>query len=350
LIEKEKPADMAIKQIDQSTSLDQANSVNIDCRLLLSLYFIIPVALVVVALDQLFLGQAMLTGMFSMDPSRWAFWTLIFNLPHIVASWVTFADKAYIRHYRSEFTVALPIVVLLTIVLHVFIGGAVAFLVSAIYTMYHVLSQQFGITIMMLGIKPNNVYRWWRWLSIIGTLFIYLVIYGGSDVETANVLDVLAPQLSIAAASLFLGASVFFAYQLDKQSELKLGKYYLWSNVAMVFSCLIVARLGYIAFVIMIPRILHDITAFIVYITHDDNRNRKKTVNYVYKLTSFSKLPYWLLCPATAILMAYALTTVHNIYVSTFIFAITYFHYYFEGFIWKGSSLHRQQAHFSRGG
>lgn len=133
-----------------------------------------------------------------------------------------------------------------------------------------------------------------------------------------------------------------------KAAKNRLGIWYLWSNVAMVFACFIAVWFNYYAFVIVIPRVIHDITAFIVYATHDNNRNKDKPVNIFYRLTAFTRLPPWILCPIIAIAIAYPMVHFKSQILTFIVFTLIYFHYYFENIIWRGNSLHRQQVSFIR--
>lgn len=150
----------------------------INCRYLLALYLVIPVILSVIAADMLVFDQYLLKNFVPSYPAQWAFWTVIFNIPHIVASWVTFAEKEYLHHYRKLFSRMLPLFIIMIYLLHHVAGDEAAFIVFAAFTMHHVLSQQFGLTLMMLGVRPDKTFQSWRWLSIIGSVFIYSLVYG----------------------------------------------------------------------------------------------------------------------------------------------------------------------------
>ncbi len=326
------------------TTSTQAIVVN--CRYLLYLYAVIPFIFIVVSVDFLFLENYLLTSFVPDDPRRWAVWTIVFNIPHIVASWVTFAERQYLVHYRPLFLKTLPIFIVLVYLVHFQFGGEIAFAVFAFYTMYHVLSQQFGLSLMMMRVRPSLDFHLWRIFSVLGTLCVYSVVYGKHLFSIYRIHGIELYDYAMFFGLLFLCLSVPYAFRLSKKSQNQLGSWYLWSNVLMVFSCYLVLYLGYYAFVIVIPRVVHDITAFIVYITHDSNRNREKQVNYFYRLTAFTRLPIWLLCPLIAMALAYPLVHSSNDIVAFITLVLIYFHYYFEHRIWKGGTIHRQQVSF----
>ena len=67
-------------------------------RLLLGLYAIIPIALAVVLLDVLILGDR-LQEMLPSRPEKIRAFTVFFMFPHIIASLLLYADARYLRRY-----------------------------------------------------------------------------------------------------------------------------------------------------------------------------------------------------------------------------------------------------------
>jgi hypothetical protein len=123
----------------------------------------------------------------------------------------------------------------------------------------------------------------------------------------------------------------------------------MWSNVALLLSALLINHIGYTLFVILIPRVIHDLTAYTVYITHDRNRNRQGRINPLYRLTGGGRLSPLLLLPALSIAIAFVLSS-HQHYpvISIAILTVSFLHYYFEGFIWRGPNPHRNYVNFIR--
>jgi hypothetical protein len=142
---------------------------------------------------------------------------------------------------------------------------------------------------------------------------------------------------------------VFLGVYVHRQSRTRIGRWYMWANVAMLGSIFWVNELGYTLFVIFIPRIIHDITAFSVYITHDTNRNRGEPRNAVYRVARFTRLPPLVLLPLLSIGIAYVLTINERYALAAIVIStITFLHYYFEGFIWRGPNPHRQHCSFRK--
>ncbi|QJD59362.1 hypothetical protein HG264_10820 [Pseudomonas sp. gcc21] len=325
----------------------------LDCRWLLALYAVVPVSLALVLIDSLVLDGRLLRQHIPVDPMQWPFWTVIFGLPHIVASLLTMADSEYISHYRRSLLLPFMGFAGLTS-LAIFgpqpLGEQSMFIFLAFYTIYHVLAQQLGLTLMMMGVPPSGVFKTWKWLSILCGFVIYVTVYSASLLGYELFAGVSAFEFLMAIAGLMCAAVIVLAFRLTRTSRNRIGVWYLWSNVAMLTSVLLIHEIGYTLFVILIPRVIHDITAFMIYITHDTNRNRAAPVNLVYRLTHFSKLPPIIVLPAASIAIAYVLTSLQDDYRLAVVFAltITLVHYYFEGFIWRGGNPHRQHIEFRR--
>ena len=172
-------------------------------------------------------------------------------------------------------------------------------------------------------------------------------------------------------------------FALTRQSQRKLGTYYIYSNLLMLIAAYIFLIMGYGFFVIATPRFIHDFTAFIIYSAHDQNRNREIKHNYVYRFLSFLLIPPLVLCPVLAIVLANSIecgafftdmligfgadftftecVMKHgwtqreslvdiplSMQVGTqILFVCGLFHYYIESFVWKRDSIHRHAVKFT---
>jgi hypothetical protein len=131
-------------------------------------------------------------------------------------------------------------------------------------------------------------------------------------------------------------------YRIAKDSKSPKGTLYLYANLAMLVAVYAFWELGYAVFVIMIPRFVHDITAFYIYAVHDHNRNLQTRHNYIYR--SFAFASPLILCPVLAIAMSAVLES--YVWFVAPLLIITLLHYYTESFIWRGDSPHRRQVAF----
>jgi hypothetical protein len=318
-------------------------------NLLTALYCIIPVCAAIVAIDLLLLDHALQRYLPS-RPEEWLFWTVVFNTPHILASFFSFADKEYYRFYKPRVLKALiafsTVVVLCTMVAPAMLPGALARVLMIVfsgyviaYTMYHVLSQQLGVAISMMKIRPGKLYGPLRWCATLAGTFMYALAVVDDELYFAG--------LRFGAVFEFLAGacvamSCVLGYRLAKDSQNRKGTLYLYSNLVMLVAVYGFWDLGYGVFVIVVPRFVHDITAFYIYAVHDHNRNLETRHNYIYR--SFAFLSPLIVCPALAIVLS-AVLGQHVWFVAPLLI-VTLLHYYTEGFIWRGDTLHRRQVAF----
>lgn len=360
--------------------------------LLLSLYGIIPACFLIVLLDYLFLGNQLRDQYLPTNPASLVIWAVIFNFPHITSSLITLADDEYIPFYKQRFLKALIIIVVAVLAINFLIpllfsrqvaaGTSVLFfLFFATYTMYHVLSQQFGIGMMMMKARPGtSAYERWRWFATIAATCMYAMVFVRFNLEAVVINGISAYQVMLAIAAVFVALAVIQGFYLTRESQRELGSWYVYSNLLMLLSTYALLLLGYDIFVIAIPRFVHDLTAFIIYSVHDQNRNREVKHNYVYRYLSFLKIPPLILCPLLAILVAnsvecgsylvdawmgfgsasecvlqrfYTPATPANALPQSMqlwlqiMFICGFFHYYIESFVWKREAIHRHSVSFS---
>lgn len=325
---------------------------SIDCRLLLGLYLVVPAAVGLALIDLAALDGLLGLQYLPREPAHWPFWTVIFGLPHIIASMVTMADREYLTHYQGR--LLWPLVAFTGITLAGLlgpqpIGRQLLFVFIAFYTIYHVLSQQLGLTLVMMGMPPSRAFKAWKWLSIFAGFALYTIVYGRGPLGNFSIAGVTLYEALTYGAAMLCAALIVAAIRVSGQARYAIGIWYLWGNVALILSAFLVLELGYTVFVILMPRVIHDLTAFSVYITHDSNRNRDRPRNLLYRVTRFTGLPPAVMLPVLSLGIAYAMTANrHLLAVNVAIIAISFLHYYMEGFIWRGPSPHRAQIAFRR--
>ncbi len=359
--------------IAQADTLPETRKIKVSSPLLFALYGIIPLCFVVLLLDVFVFDQQLKATFLPVEPAQWAFWAIIFNFPHIVSSLITLVDKEYWQFYQARMGKALIVITLfvvtITYLIPLIFSGFVSSIISglffaffAAYTMYHVLSQQFGIGMMMMRVTQSSLYQAWRATSTVAATSLYLCVFAKGPLSTIMILDVPVNAILQSIIGVSLLAATFFGLSLVKKSQRKLGTGYVVSNILMLYSTWLFLFLDYTIFVIMIPRFVHDITAFIIYATHDQNRNAVEAPNYIYRWMRFVPLSPLLLCPLLAIGLANGIqgstAFVDQFFIvsgfpsvlqiSTQIVLIaSLFHYYIESFVWKRDSLHRHHVGFS---
>jgi hypothetical protein len=318
---------------------------HVNNAVLLMLYLVIPATILVVVADLLFFGGSIKSALPD-RPDLWAFWTVIFNLPHIIASIITFADKEYATYYKKQLIIGSALCLFLAAGIPFIFGNMAAFVVMASYTMYHVMMQQYGIGLMMLWLKPDSGYHYWRISSIIGASLLFLLVYSREHIPS----DIITFIKAIITVSIVF--SWWFTFGLygkakEKDSAQGIAFWYFVGNSCMMTVCYLFFLSGYHAFVIVIPRVIHDITAYIIYTVHDHNRNRDKPNNIIYAPFIAAGIPALLLCAPISIGIGYVLMRYHSQgFITTLVFFLIFFHYYIEGHVWRKGTPHRRHVGF----
>ncbi|GAA6135171.1 hypothetical protein NBRC116188_19610 [Oceaniserpentilla sp. 4NH20-0058] len=324
---------------------------------LFALYLVVPVCVLFVLIDH-FLLNGMMQQALPRHPVEWAFWAIFFNFPHIVSSFITLADKEYLGVYKKNITYSLLAITafmgLIFFTMSLF-PGRVAFRIEtlflifiAIYTMYHVMSQQYGLSLMMMQRPANLNYQFWRWSSVLVATILYIHVFMKGYIYKMTVFTLPLADVLLYIAALLMIVSTIAGMKIGLSSNTKLGRYYVFGNIAMVIACYFCLEMGYSVFVILMPRVIHDITAFMIYSGHDQNRNANGYKNFIYGSLSFLKIPPRFLNPILAIVIA-ALVDYFAGYrtMGMIIIFCGLFHYYMEGIMWKGNSIHRKSLKFS---
>ena len=305
---------------------------------------------------------------YSLDhPLKVVWWIAVLSTPHIIASLVTFADREYIVHYRRPLTKAVIIGCILGIGLPLgagylllppdlpetfanimSFGGSVSLVAAAAYTTYHNLQQQYGISLMLMREKPLFIYHLWKWITIIPAGLIFI---GMNFLHLGESYDIWPRCMAVAAVNLFIAAFIaayiIYAY-MKKPGYSRMGLAYFCANGAMIASCFFLAMNGYILFAMLTPRLVHDLTAYWIYMVHDDNRNTDRMRNPFY--AGFKKIGIRpaIVCIPLSFLLGFVLLRISQsaFIVGFFVVMLNYIHYYIEGIIWKRGTPHRQHVPF----
>lgn len=311
-------------------------------RLLLLVYGILPVLLLLVVLDQSIWG-GLLKEELKITVTNAPLYILFFELPHIIASFVSYADRDYVNFYRHKLFVRLPILVVFVVAM-IYVNFAIVFSIYVFYTMYHVLKQQTGVASMLL--RRNDIFhKLWTYTAIAATSLSFFYVYS-SAIEVGSLS--FWPDLTLITAFtlLFVVVSMIYANYLSKKG---MGWWYFLATSAMVLVGYLCIYFGYLFFAIFAFRFAHDVTAFIFYAVHDSNRNYDNAKNFIYRFIKPFHLPLIFITPAVGIFIAYILQSQNLVVVHGISLAMVlgFVHYYIEGFAWKRNSLHREQLRFT---
>ena len=310
---------------------------HISFRLLLSIYAIIPIAVVVMLADTYAWSGGLRTWL-PHYPETLLWYTLLFNLPHILASFFSFADKEYLHFYKSKLAWGTPIIALAALLLpHINLNLTV--LIIVLYTMYHNISQQTGVSTIVMRARPL-LYQYWRWTTILLALTLYFLVY--PSIINKYLFPYRFPLLLILFA-----ISIILTFFLVKKSKTHIGTLYTWSTNAIGGTCMLAYFLGYPIFTITILRFVHDLTAFVFYIVHDQNRNREVMHNVLYRNLFLSPRYFVIAIPLLGIILTYIVQGGGVATIVQVFFFLAVMHYYLDGFMWKNNSPHRQHLAFS---
>jgi len=310
---------------------------------LLAVYLIIPVSMLLVFADMFFFEQQYRQRCGDLLLNQPGWWPLLFGLPHIVAGSLTMLDKAYLSYYRTKLSTALLAYGLLSFAAAA--GPAwLAALVTAVlgfYTIYHLLAQQTGLTMTLMGHVGRGA-KSWKYLVLACGLLLYLVIYLQLNYSQISIASYNPVAFGVSGFVVLLFASVCLTVRLQRDTANAIARCYIWANLAMLLSVAIAFALGYLPLVFIIPRIVHDLTAYQIYFNHDSNRNAQNRHNLLYTLPCLKYLPFWLTLTLASVIIALLLQSYHHPLTVCLVYWLTFMHYHAEGIIWRKPNLHRR--------
>ena len=116
---------------------------------------------------------------------------------------------------------------------------------------------------------------------------------------------------------------------------------------------------------ILVPRLVHDATAYTFYVTHDYNRHHAKPHNFMYRIGRLFHIPLLIVLPLSSFALAFALqaygddfishlsdfffgVSIHKVITLGLLGYLALMHYYTEAFTWKNDSPYRRYIAFSK--
>ncbi len=314
---------------------------------LIGLFLICPLLVVTSLVDIVFL-DGLIKKILPAKPEDWAFWLVIFNLPHIISSFLTLADKSNVSKYGSRVLKATLLLIFLSILFNGIIplnlSGSDLYNFQLIFfacygfaTIYHVLTQQLGVGLILSGVAPDSTYRYFKWFSIWLSYILFLLVISGDQIFDDRSYFV---EYIYYFCTVLLIACLYLSGKIASASKTKVGLIYICSNMFMIMSVFIFATLEYTIFALIVPRFIHDLTAFILYANHDSNKFANNNGNYIYRIFN-GRLPIVIISPVIGMVVAAAINSSVAWFLLYSIFIFDFLHYYIESFIWKGGGSHR---------
>ncbi|MDI1229975.1 MAG: hypothetical protein PSU93_02365 [Methylobacter sp.] len=346
---------------DQAISVQDSSDDNqmvISFRLLLGLYAIIPLCLLLQLFDGWFWNGVLQQNLPS-SPEQFLLFQVLFGTPHIVASSILLASNAeYLKVYKSKIMFMTAAIVMIFGVGSLFIPYKVLYLIAAAWTVYHVLKQQIGVGRGLYRL-PDWAFYLLLWLSVTAGIFVYIGIFlkNSLDVQQLEWIKLVAGGLCVA----MIGSALL----CQRYATTAIGRWFLWSNVLLVLSSFYLFMQQYYFLAILVPRLVHDATAYVFYVVHDYNKHHRQPQNFIYRYAARCHLPIFIVLPIASFLLAFVLQSYGDSAVNsvTELFfgveirkAITVgllgylalMHYYTESFTWKHGSPYRRFIAFSK--
>lgn len=334
-----------------------SNPLPVSFRFLLALYAIVPFCVLVQWLDQMVFNHV-LRDMLPSSPSHFLLFQILFGTPHIIASNLLLFGHA---DYRSTFKNKIIGMTLFIVVFFgigsLFIPYRVLYIITASWTVYHVLKQQHGVAKAVCRL-PNWAFYLQLWLSVSAGIFIYMGIFLKNSLSPEHA------QWVLQIASVLTAALLITTVVCQKYVPSRFGVYFLWANTLLVVASWYVYSQQYYFLAILMPRLVHDITAYSFYVSHDVNRHGQAPQNSLFKLAARCHMPAALVLPVLSFLLTYLLqvygddmvnlilqtlfsTQIYKAVTLGLIGYLALMHYYTEAFVWAAGSPLRRYIRFS---
>ncbi len=327
-------------------------------KLLFSFYLIIPLCLCAYILDITVLNGS-IKSYLPPFPHYIFLFHLLFGAPHILASSVIlFANREYYQFYKRRVFYVSLLIVLFLLLSAVILPYEVAFFIVITTSITHVIKQQLGIGNIICRLR-GALYHYWAWTGISAGVLLYNAMFlrNAFSENQLQILHFFMLALVIIYAVLTLANQT----RLDSKS----AKLFLWCNFSLVGVPLFLYSKDYFFLSILAPRVIHDITAFAVYMVHDRNKHGLTPQNPLFRMAKKMHLNVYLVTPLIGIGIAYllqhqldpAIARVAGLFIESDQFpqiaigVVTFFnllHYYTETFTWGAKSPYRRFLSFAR--
>lgn len=326
-------------------------------RLLLSLYSIIPICLILQWIDTAF-WQDYLKENLPSSPTHFILFQILFGTPHIIASAIVLASNSdYVEFYKRKLVWMSLAIICFFGLGSLFIPYRVLYIVAACWTVFHVLKQQHGVARGVCRL-PSWAFNLLLWLSIAAGILIYLGIFLKTSLAPEQVADIKQVVANISVV-LVLATTLCQRYVTAGS-----GKWFMWGNTLLVLSSFYLYVQQYYFLAILVPRLVHDVTAYVFYITHDYNKHRHQPQNWIYRLAQRYRVHYFFVLPLISFSLAFILQAYGDVavnWVTQHLFGmeirkaitlgllgyLSLMHYYTESFTWKLDSPYRKFISFT---
>jgi len=343
----------------QSFSVQQninENKLAVSFRLLMGLYAIIPLCLLIKWVDVSLWGGFLLSHLPS-SPTNFVLFQILFGTPHIVASAILLtSNPQYLKFYRFKILAMTLFIIVFFGIGSLFIPYKALYIITACWTVYHVFKQQHGIGKAVCRL-PSWAFYLLLWLSVAAGIFVYMGIFLKNSLEPLQ-----AEWIKQVAATLTV-LLVVASIACQRYVPTTFGKFFLWGNTLLIASSFYLYAQQYYFLAILIPRLVHDTTAYIFYVTHDYNKHYHHPQNWIYQYAARCHLHVFIVLPVLSFTLAFLLqaygdnivdvitqylfgTEIYKAVTLGLLGYLALMHYYTEAFVWAAGSPLRQYIRF----
>ncbi|MEQ1484844.1 hypothetical protein [Methyloglobulus sp.] len=335
---------------------DQKQAVSF--RLLLGLYGIIPVCLILQSLDSWFWRDFLKENLPS-NPFHFVLFQILFGTPHIIASNIVLVSNAdYLKHFKRHIILMTVAIAFAYMLGNMLLPYRVLFIVVATWTIHHVLKQQYGVARGLCGL-PDWAFKLLLYLSVMAGVAIYVGIFLRNSLEIEHVFWV--KNAATMGCLMLLVAAVVCQHYVTTS----FGRWFYWSNIFLVITSFYLYQQQHYFMAVLVPRFVHDATAYVFYVTHDYNKHHRQPQNFIYRYAARCNLHVFIVLPVisfflTFLLLAYGDDAVN--FITRYLLGVEFYkvitlgflgylalmHYFMEGLTWQKDSPYRKFIAFSK--
>jgi len=324
----------------------------VSLRGVLALYALVPLGLLLQYYDLVFCGEA-LKNWLPANPTQFLLFQLLFGTPHILASTLILTThRDYWRHYRPKIFTMTTLLAVGFALGSLWLEYRTLYIFVAAWTVYHVLKQQYGIARSVCQL-PEWAFQLLLWLSVTTGLIIYLGVFLKNSLLPTQ-MEWIRETAAVLTASL-IGAAFVCRHLL----RTGIGLWFYWANIGLVVGSFSFFWLHYDFLALVVPRLIHDLSAYYFYVTHDYNRHAARPDNALYRMARRLHLPVYVVLPLLSIGLTVLLQQYGDAWVNGVIQLfweseprrlvtvgllgyLALLHYYLEGLTWQKHSPYRR--------
>ena len=344
-----------------ASSLDSeifSNKIAVSMRVIFGLYGIIPLCLLLCGFDGWFWNDYLRNNLPS-SPYHFVLFQILFGTPHIIASNIILvSNRDYFSHFKRSIILATLAIAAAYFIGNRFLPYRVLYIAVAGWTVFHVLKQQYGIAKGLCQL-PDWAFRVLLSLSVANGLIIYIGIFLHNKLEPEQI-DLTK---SVAAYGCFL--LLLAGLYCQRYVSQGFGRWFYWANILLVLTSFFLFYSDYYFMAILVPRFVHDATAYIFYVTHDYNKHHRQPQNTLYRMAARCNLHIFVVLPVLSFSLAFLLQNygdqimatisrdlfgkeLYKVVTMGLLGYLALMHYYMEGLTWQKDSPYRRYIAFTR--